>query len=66
MNRLLDAKELADYLGVPVPWCWRAARLKRIPAVRCGKYLRFDLKKVITTLEGNGDVASTTAADETR
>jgi excisionase family DNA binding protein len=59
MNRLIDAKELAEYLGVPVPWCWRAARLKRIPAVRCGKYLRFDLKKVISTLEENGNDTST-------
>jgi len=51
-NRLVDAKELSHYLGVPVTWCWSAAREGRIPSVRVGHYVRFDLQAVLAALEG--------------
>ncbi len=51
-HRLLTAPELAAYLCVPIPWCWSAARSGRIPAIRAGRYVRFDLQAVIAALSG--------------
>lgn len=45
MNRLIDAKELAEKLGVPTSWVYRAAREGRIPSIKLGKYVRFDPEK---------------------
>lgn len=41
-DRLLDAKEAGDLLGVPGSWLLAQARRNRVPHVRLGKYVRFD------------------------
>ena len=45
-DRLLDAAEVADRLGVPVSWVGESARSGAIPCVRLGRYIRFDLADV--------------------
>ena len=45
-ERLLDACEVAERLGVPVSWVRESARSGAIPCVRLGRYVRFDLADV--------------------
>lgn len=54
-EQLIDVRTLAETLAVSVGWCYRAAEEKRIPSLKVGKYLRFDLRKVLETLEGRAD-----------
>jgi excisionase family DNA binding protein len=51
-DRLLDAKAIAERLGVPESWVREAARSGAIPCVRLGRYVRFDLTDVEAWLEG--------------
>ena len=53
-NNLIDAKQLADFLAVPVTWVWAATRGERIPYIKVGKYLRFDWEKVIASFPKGG------------
>jgi excisionase family DNA binding protein len=41
-SKLLTADEVASMLRVPKSWVYRACRSGAIPAVRCGRYVRFD------------------------
>jgi excisionase family DNA binding protein len=50
-DRLLDAKAVADRLGVPESWVRESARSGAIPHVRLGRYVRFDLADVERWLE---------------
>ena len=50
-GRLLDALEVAEWLGVPVSWVRESARSGAIPCVRLGRYVRFDLADVEVWLE---------------
>jgi excisionase family DNA binding protein len=50
-ERLLDAKAIAERLGVPESWVREAARSGAIPHVRLGRYVRFDLGDVKAWLE---------------
>ena len=45
-EKLLTAEELAKRLGVPESWVRTEERLRRIPSVRAGKYVRFKLNDV--------------------
>ena len=40
--RLLDAKAVAELLGVPHTWLLAQARKDGVPHLRLGKYVRFD------------------------
>lgn len=40
-ERLRDADYVAERLGVPKSWAYRAARCGALPSVRCGRYRRF-------------------------
>ncbi len=44
---LLDVEELAKRLNVPKSWVYEQSRLKIIPSVKIGRYLRFDFQKVL-------------------
>ena len=57
-NNLIDAKQLADFLAVPVTWVWAATRNERIPYIKVGKYLRFDCKAVLASLPRRGVIAA--------
>jgi excisionase family DNA binding protein len=50
-DRLLDAKEIAERLGVPESWVRESARSGAIPHLRLGRYVRFDLADVERWLE---------------
>lgn len=56
-NNLIDAKQLAEFLNVPVTWVWAATRNERIPYIKVGKYLRFDCKAVLASLPRRGNKA---------
>jgi excisionase family DNA binding protein len=45
-ERLVDAKAVAERLGVPKSWVLESARRDAIPTVRLGRYVRFDLDDV--------------------
>ena len=52
-QKLLTVQELANRLGVPVSWVYRRTREKgpgSMPAMRVGKYRRFELPKVLEWL----------------
>jgi len=40
-NKLMDPKEAANYLNVPLSWVRRQVRLNVLPTVRLGHYTRF-------------------------
>lgn len=42
-RRLITAEEAADYLSVKKSWLYAEARSDRVPHVRMGRYVRFDL-----------------------
>lgn len=50
-DRLLDAQEVAERLGVPTSWVRESVRSGAIPHVRLGRYVRFDLADVEAWLE---------------
>jgi len=50
-ERLLDAKAIAERLGVPESWVRESARSGAIPCVRLGRYVRFDLDDVERWIE---------------
>jgi len=50
-ERLLDAREVAERLCVPISWVRESARSGAMPCVRLGRYVRFDLADVEAWLE---------------
>jgi excisionase family DNA binding protein len=48
---LLDAKVIAERLGVPETWVRESARSGAMPCVRLGRYVRFDRADVEAWLE---------------
>lgn len=51
-ERLVDAAELAQTLGVPKSWVLAEARAARIPHLRLGRYVRFRESSVLEWLDG--------------
>ena len=54
MQQLIDAKELASKLGVPVSWVYDRTRRTgpaRLPFHKIGKYVRFSEHEVMAFLE---------------
>jgi excisionase family DNA binding protein len=50
-ERLLDAREVAERLGVPVSWVRESSRSGAMPCVRLGRYVRFERAAVEAWLE---------------
>ena len=50
-ERLLDASEVADRLGVPVSWVRESARSGAMPCLHLGRYVRFEFAAVEKWLE---------------
>ncbi len=46
---LLTADELANRLKVPLSWVYEQSRQGGIPTYRLGRYIRFDLREVLTS-----------------
>jgi len=57
-ENLLTARELADRLKLPESWIRSAERDGRIPSVRAGKYVRFNLSDVERALSERGRLDS--------
>ena len=54
-SELMDVAETARVLHVPVSWVYERTRRRgneRIPHIKLGKYLRFELATVRTWLDG--------------
>jgi excisionase family DNA binding protein len=50
-DRLLDANEVAEWLGVPVSWVRESTRTGAMPAIPLGRYWRYDREDVLGWLE---------------
>jgi excisionase family DNA binding protein len=50
-GRLLDATEVAEWLGVPVSWVRESTRSGAMPCVELGRYRRYVRDDVETWLE---------------
>jgi excisionase family DNA binding protein len=48
---LLTAEDVAQLLEVPPSWVYRRAREGALPAIRLGRYVRFDHAEVLRWLE---------------
>ncbi len=49
-SNLLTSEELADRLKVPLTWVYEQSRQGKIPTHRVGRYIRFTLAEVLTSL----------------
>ena len=54
-QKLINADELSDHLNVPVSWVRRQTRLRAIPFIKAGRYVRFDLERVLEVLNERTD-----------
>jgi len=52
-GKLLTPEQLAVALEVPVSWVYEQSRQGNIPTHRVGRYIRFDLAKVLASLKSN-------------
>jgi excisionase family DNA binding protein len=52
-KRLLNIKELSEYLGVKEHTLYIWVSQRRIPFVKCGRLTKFDLKKIDKWIEEN-------------
>jgi excisionase family DNA binding protein len=60
-ERLLEAKDVAAMLGVPVGWVREHTRSGAIPHVQLGRYVRYDRGDVLAWVEAQkrGGAATT-------
>lgn len=63
-EKLMNAVELAEFLGVSDKWVWRACRKGRIPYIHVGKYYRFRLQDVLVALDEIGTLHLRGLVDE--
>lgn len=54
--RLLDAAGAAELLNVPKSWVLAEARSGRIPHIKLGRYVRFDLAELVAWTRGSRHV----------
>jgi excisionase family DNA binding protein len=45
-EKLLTAGQLAKYLNLPESWIRNEERMRRLPSIRAGRYVRFELEQV--------------------
>jgi excisionase family DNA binding protein len=50
-ERLLDAKEVAEMLNVPVSWVRESTRSGALPSIALGRYRRYEREAVLEWLE---------------
>lgn len=51
--RLLDADEIAVYIGMTTDWVYREVRAGRLPHIRLGRYVRFRRESVDAWLDAS-------------
>ncbi len=52
-KRLLNVREVAQYLGLQVDTVYKKSRLRELPSVKVGRALRFDVKALERLIELN-------------
>ncbi len=52
--QMVDIHEMARILRVPAGWLYRKGRLREVPFVRLGKYIRFEPQKVVEHYQKTG------------
>lgn len=45
-SRLLEADDVARYIGMTTDWIYREVRAGRMPHIRLGRYVRFRLESI--------------------
>ena len=53
MKKYVDIKEISEYLGSTVNTVYSWVHQKKIPYVKMGRLVRFDIKKIEEWLEDN-------------
>ncbi|MFZ0378751.1 MAG: helix-turn-helix domain-containing protein [Solirubrobacteraceae bacterium] len=46
LSRLLEADDVARYIGMTTDWIYREVRAGRMPHIRLGRYVRFRLESI--------------------
>jgi excisionase family DNA binding protein len=57
-SRLLEANEVARYLGMRTDWVYREVRAGRLPHIRLGRAVRFRRESIEAWLESRERAAS--------
>jgi len=52
-QRLLDADDIAAYIGMTTDWIYREVRAGRLPHIRLGRYVRFRRESIDAWLEAS-------------
>jgi excisionase family DNA binding protein len=52
-SRLLEAEDVADYLGMRTGWVYREVRAGRLPHIRLGRAVRFRRESIEEWLESH-------------
>ena len=52
-GRLLDADDVAAYIGMTADWVYREVRAGRLPHIRLGRYVRFRRESIDAWLEAS-------------
>jgi excisionase family DNA binding protein len=59
-SRLLEADDVAEYLGMRTDWVYREVRAGRLPHIRLGRAVRFRRESIEAWLEARERAAPTT------
>jgi excisionase family DNA binding protein len=54
-NKLINIKELSEYFGVAVPTLYQWAQTEKIPSIKCGRLVRFELDAVLEYLKSGSE-----------
>lgn len=57
-SRLLEAEDVAEYLGMRTDWVYREVRAGRLPHIRLGRAVRFRRESIEAWLDSRERVAS--------
>jgi excisionase family DNA binding protein len=58
-SRLLEAEDVANYLGMRTDWVYREVRAGRLPHIRLGRAVRFRRESIDAWIESRERGAST-------
>ena len=58
-SRLLEAEDVANYLGMRIDWVYREVRAGRLPHIRLGRAVRFRRESIDAWIESRERGAST-------
>jgi excisionase family DNA binding protein len=53
-EKLLNAEQVADVLGVPIAHIYRLSREDKLPTIRIGKYVRYSPSALVEFVANGG------------